>query len=136
MTEKEIFKSESSKLTGSGVSAAAGDAGHEDHLRPEGANCDVGVSDSQHPGDQGASAVPKVPAEADVCTAQVLAGIMELDGKSNGLVLNEVLVVLVYVVDLGEGNGEGNLVWWQRKRCGLMKKDGAKMQILPVSSHL
>lgn len=73
------------------------------------------MRDSQRSGDQRASAVSKVPAEADVCTTQILAGIVELDSKSNGLVLNEVLVVLVYIVDLGEGYGEGNLVWRQRR---------------------
>lgn len=136
MIESKIFQSISSSLTGSGASAATGNACHEDHLRPEGANGEVGVCDSQRSGDQGASAVSKVPAEADVCTTQVLAGIVELDGKSDGLVLNEVLVVLVYVVDLGEGYGEGNLVWWQRERCGLVKKDAVKVQMLSVISHL
>lgn len=69
------------------------------------------MSDSQRSGDQRAGAVSEVPAEADVCTAEILAGIVELDGEGNGLVLDEVLVVLVDVVDLGEGYGEGNLVW-------------------------
>lgn len=116
MIEKEILQSVSSSLTGGRVSTATGDACHEHHLGPEGANCEVGVGDGQRSGDQGAGAVAKVPAEADVCTTQILAGIVELDSESNGLVLNEVLVVLVDVVDLGEGYGEGNLVWWQRKR--------------------
>lgn len=136
MIEKEILQSVRSSLTGGGVSAATGNACHEDHLRPEGANCEVGVSDSQRSGDQGPSAVSKVPAEADVCTTQILAGIMELDSKSNGLVLNEVLVVLVYIIDLSEGYGEGNLVWWQRKRCRLMKRDAVTIQILSVINHL
>lgn len=94
------------------------------------------MSDRQRSGDQGASAVSKVPAEADVCTTQILAGIMDLDSKSNGLVLNEVLVVLVDVVDLGEGDGEGNLVWWQRKRCRLTKKNAGKTHVLWVINHL
>lgn len=59
--------------------------------------CDGALS-----GDQSTSAVTKVPAEADVGAVEVLAGIMEIDAKSNGSVLDEVLVVLVYIVDLGE----------------------------------
>lgn len=115
----------SSGLTGSGVSTATGDACHEHHLGPKGTNSEVGVGDRQRSGDQGAGAVAKVPAEADVCTAQILAGIVELDGERNGLVLDEVLVVLVDVVDLGEGYGEGDLVWWSRKRSKEpMSKDG------------
>lgn len=67
--------------------------------------CDGALS-----GDQSAAAVTKVPAEADICVAQILAGIMELDSKRNGLVLDEVLVILVYIIDLGERYGEWNLV--------------------------
>lgn len=116
MIKKVIFKTTSSSLTGSGVAAATGNACHEDHLGSEGPNSEVGVSDSQRSGDQSTSAVSKVPAEANVCTAEILAGIVKLDGKSNGLVLDEVLVVLVDVVDLGERYGEGNLVWWQERK--------------------
>ena len=53
-------------------------------------------------GDQSPSAVTKIPAEADVGAVEILAGIMELDAKSNGSVLNEVLIVLVYIIDLGQ----------------------------------
>lgn len=68
------------------------------------------MCDSEVSGDQSTSAVTKVPAEADVGVVEILAGIMELDAKSNGSVLDEVLVVLVYIIDLGERYGEGNLV--------------------------
>lgn len=68
------------------------------------------MCDGEVSGDQSASAVTKVPAEADVGTGEILAGIMELDVESNGSVLDEVLVVLVYIIDLGKGYGEGNLV--------------------------
>lgn len=126
---KKVLKTTSSSLTGSGVAAASGNACHKDHLGSEGPNSEVGVSDSQRSGDQSTGAVSKVPAEANVCTAEILAGIVKLDGKSNGLVLDEVLVVLVDVVDLGERYGEGNLVWWQRKGCRVMKKVATTIQI-------
>lgn len=116
MIGEEILQSTSSSFTSSGGSAATGNACHEDHLRPEGANCEVGVRDSQSSGDQSSCAISKVPTEANVCAAEILAGIVELDGKSNGLVLDEVLVVLVDVVDLGKRYGEGNLVWWPKER--------------------
>lgn len=74
------------------------------------------MCDSQRSGDQSSCAISKVPTEANVCTAEILAGIVELDGKGNGLVLDEVLVVLVDVVDLGQRYGEGNLVWWPKER--------------------
>lgn len=60
------------------------------------------MSDGQISGDQSPSAVTKVPAEADVGAAEILTGIMELNSESNGLVLDEILVVLVYIVDLGQ----------------------------------
>lgn len=53
------------------------------------------MCDGEASGDQSASAITKVPAEADVGTVEILAGIMELDAESNGSVLDEVLVVLV-----------------------------------------
>lgn len=68
------------------------------------------MSDSEVSGDQSATVVTKVPAKADVSTAQILAGVVQLDGESDGLVLDEVLVILVDIVDLGERDGEGNLV--------------------------
>lgn len=68
------------------------------------------MSDSEVSGDQSATVVAKVPAKADVSSAQVLAGIVQLDSESDGLVLDEVLVVLVDIVDLGKRDGEGNLV--------------------------
>lgn len=68
------------------------------------------MCDSVFSGDQSTGAVAKVPAEADVGVVEILAGIMKLDSKSNGLVLDEVLVILVHVIDLGERYGEGNLV--------------------------
>lgn len=68
------------------------------------------MSDRQLPGDQSATAVTKVPAEGDVGAAQVLAGVVEPDGEGDGLVLDEVLVLAVDVVDLGQGDGEGDLV--------------------------
>lgn len=68
------------------------------------------MSDRQLPGDQSATSVTKVPAESDVGATQILAGVVEPDGEGNGLVLDEVLVLAVDVVDLGEGDGEGNLV--------------------------
>ncbi|TNN81294.1 hypothetical protein EYF80_008354 [Liparis tanakae] len=89
---------------------AVGDAGHQNHLRFEGPDCEVRVCDAELSGDQSASAVTEVPAEADVGTGEILAGIVELDIESNGSVLDEVLVVLVYIIDLGKGYGEGNLV--------------------------
>lgn len=69
------------------------------------------MRDGQRPGDQRAGAVPEVPGEADVRSAEVAAGVVEADGESDGLVLDEVLVVLVDIIDLGEGDGEGDLVW-------------------------
>lgn len=57
---------------------------------------------SAFPGDQSSCAVTKVPAEADISCTEVLAGIMEVDAKSDGSVLDEVCVILVYVIDLGE----------------------------------
>lgn len=68
------------------------------------------MSDSQFSGDQCTTVVTKVPGEADVGVAKILAGIMELHSKSNTLVLDKVLVILVYIIDLGERYGEGNLV--------------------------
>lgn len=73
------------------------------------------MSDHQLPGNQSATAVTEVPAEGHVGAAQILAGVVEPDGEGNGLVLDEVLVLAVDVVDLGEGNGEGNLVWRRRR---------------------
>lgn len=60
------------------------------------------MSDSEVSGDQGTSAVTKVPAEADVSGVEILAGVVKLDAKSDGSVLDEVLVVLVHIIDLGE----------------------------------
>lgn len=125
----EFIFSQSTSFTSSGGSAATGNACHEDHLRSEGANCEVGVSDSQRSGDQSSGAVSKVPAEANISTAEILAGIVELNSKSNGLVLDEVLVVLVDVVDLGQRYGERNLVCWQRRGWRLMKKVAMKRAI-------
>lgn len=110
-----MYKSEdktmiSSNLTSSGVPTAIGDASHDDHLRFEGPGGEVCVCDREVSGDQSTSAVTKVPAVADVGVAKILAGVMELDTKSNGSVLDEVLVILVHIIDLGEGYGEGNLV--------------------------
>lgn len=68
------------------------------------------MSDSEVSGDQSATVVTKVPAKADVSTGQILAGIVQLDSESDGLVLDEVLVILVDIVDLGKRDGEGNLV--------------------------
>ena len=79
-------------------------------MRFEGPNVEVCVCDSEVSGDQSSSAVTKVPAEADVSIVQILTGIVELDGKSDGSILDEVLIVLVYIVDLGKRYGEGNLV--------------------------
>lgn len=95
-------------------SAAIGDAGHEDHLGLEGSSHQVCVSDRQLPGNQSATAVTEVPAKGDVGAAQILAGVVEPDGEGNGLVLDEVLVLAVDVIDLGKGDGKGNLVWRQR----------------------
>lgn len=60
------------------------------------------MSDNVFSGDQCPGAVAKVPTEADVGVAEILAGIVELNAKSNGSVLDEVLVILVYITDLGE----------------------------------
>lgn len=89
-------------LTSCGVSTPIGNACHEHHLGLEGSDCKVCVSDSEVSGDQSATVVTKVPAKADVSTAQILAGIVQLDGESDGLVLDEVLVILVDIIDLGK----------------------------------
>ena len=60
------------------------------------------MCDGELSGDQSTSAVTEVPAEADVGAVEILAGIVELDAESNSSVLDEVLVVLIYVIDLGE----------------------------------
>lgn len=99
-----------SKPTGGGVSAAVGDARHQNHLRLEGPDSEVRVRDRALPGDQRPGVVPKVPAEADVSSAQVLAGVMQVDAERDGSVLDEVGVVLVDVVHLGQRYGERNLV--------------------------
>lgn len=60
------------------------------------------MCDNELSGDQSTGAVTKVPGEADVGAVEVLAGVMELDSEGNGSVLDEVLVVLVYIIDLGK----------------------------------
>jgi len=60
------------------------------------------MCDSVLSGDERSTIVTKVPAEADVCVVQVLAGIMECNGESNGLILDEVLVLLIYIIDLSK----------------------------------
>lgn len=60
------------------------------------------MCDSQVSGDQSSTVVSKVPGVADVGVVEILARIMEPDTESNGSVLNEVLVILVYIIDLGE----------------------------------
>ena len=97
-------------LTGGGLGTGVGDGGHQDHLWFVGARRQVGVGHAQFPGDQGAGLVPKVPVEGDVGGAQVLAGVVEPDVEGDGPVLDEALVVLVDVVDLAEGDGEGDLI--------------------------
>lgn len=67
--------------------------------------CDRALS-----GDQSATVVTKVPGEADLRVVQVLAGIVDVDGKADSLVLDEVPVVLVYIIHLGKRYGERNLV--------------------------
>lgn len=60
------------------------------------------MGDSEVSGDQRSTVVTEVPAEADVCIIEVLAGIVELDAESNGSVLDEVLVTLVDIIHLGK----------------------------------
>ena len=96
--------------TGGGLGTGVGNGGHQYHLGFVGAWRQVGVSHAQVPGDEGPGLVPKVPVEGDVGGAQVLAGIVEPDVEDDGSVLDEALVVLVDVVDLVEGDGEGDLI--------------------------
>lgn len=54
-------------------------------------------------GDERPTVVPKVPAELDVGAVQVLAGIVERYSEGDGLVLDEVLVILIDIIDLRKG---------------------------------
>lgn len=83
-----------------------------DHdLRLERARVDVGVSDSQLPGYQGSAFIPKVPVEGDVCVAEVLAGVVEGDGEGYCPVLDKAHVPRHDVVNLVQGDSEGDLIW-------------------------
>lgn len=81
------------------------------HLRLERAGVDVGVSDSQLSGYEGSTFIPKVPVEGDVCIAEILAGVMEGDGKGDRPVLDKAHVSGQNVVDLVQGDGEGDLIY-------------------------
>lgn len=59
------------------------------HLRLIGASADVRVSDSQLSGYESPTFIPKVPVEGDVCVAEVLARVMEGDGKGDCPVLDK-----------------------------------------------
>lgn len=68
------------------------------------------MSDSQLSGYEGATVIPKVPVEGDVCVAEVLAGVMEGDGESDRPVLDEAQVSGRNVVHLVQGDGKGYLI--------------------------
>lgn len=96
--------------------AGRGDSGLQDDQWLEEAGGQVGVSDGQAAGDQGAAVVPEVPVEGDVGAAQVLAGVVKADSKGDGPVLDEALVCLVQVVHLGERHREWDLIWREREK--------------------
>lgn len=79
-------------------------------MRLEGARVDVSVSDSQLSGYECPTFIPKVPVEGDVCVAEVLAGVVERDGESDGPVLDEAQVSGGDVIHLVQGDSKGDLI--------------------------
>lgn len=82
----------------------------DDHLRFERSRADVRVSDGHLSGYERPAFIAKVPVEGDVCVAEVLAGVMEGHGEGDGSVLHEAHVSSHDVIDLVQGDGEGDLI--------------------------
>ncbi len=68
------------------------------------------MSDSQLSGYERSTFIPKVPVEGDVCVAEILAGVVEGDGEGDRPVLDEAQVSRHDVVDLVQGDSEGDLI--------------------------
>lgn len=75
------------------------------------------MSDHKGPRDQGPSMVSKVPGVGEVSPGQITTGVMELEGKGQRMISQEVLVPSIQGLQLGHTHGERNLVWdWSQKR--------------------
>ena len=82
------------------VTGLVGDDGLDDNLGLVGARLDVGVGDRQLSGYEGSTLVSKVPVECGVGITQVLAGVVQSNGESDGAVLDEAQVPCYNVVHL------------------------------------
>lgn len=74
------------------------------------------MSDVKCPRDQGTGTVSKVPCVRKVSLSQITTGVMELKGKDERMVSQEVLVLSIQGLQLGHTHGEGYLVFsWSQK---------------------